>query len=55
MITYMNQLHAGDYKYSKEAHDAIKQIYMRLAQRTLRELSGEDKKRIIDLTMIEGL
>ena len=55
MMTYMNQLYAGDCKYSKEAHDAIKHIFLCLAQRTLRELSLEDKKRVSDLAMIEGL
>ena len=55
MMTYMNQLYSGDYKYSKKAHDAIKHIYLCLAQRTLRELSREDKKRVSDLAMIEGL
>lgn len=55
MMTYMNQLYAGKWKYSKEAHDAMKCIYLRLAQRTLRELSREDKKRVSDLAMIEVL
>lgn len=55
MISYMNQLHEGERKYSDEAHQEIKHVYIRLAQRTLRELSDEDKKRVVELSAIEGL
>ena len=54
ILTYTNQLYAGDQKYSKEAHAAMKRIYVRLGQRTLREVSVEDKKRVVELSMIEG-
>ena len=55
ILTYTNQLYKGDQKYSKEAHYAMKRIYVRLAQRTLRELSSEDKNRVVELSMVEGL
>lgn len=55
MISYMNQLHAGERKYSDDAHQKIKRLYIRLAQRTLRELSDEDKKRVVELSAIERL
>ena len=55
LLTYMNQLYSGERKYSEEAHDAVKRIYLCLAQRTLRELSREDKKRVSDLIKFEGL
>ena len=55
MITYMNQLYSGKWKYSEKAHDTMKEVYMRIAQRTLRELSREDRKRVIALSRIEGL
>ena len=55
MMTYMNQLYSGNCKYSEEAHNANKRIFLCLSQRTLRELSLEDKKRVSELTMFEGL
>lgn len=55
MISYMNALHIGESKFTPDAHEKLKQVYIRLAQRTLRELSAEDKKRVVDLSAIEGL
>jgi hypothetical protein len=52
MMAYMNHLHAGHMTFSEEAHEAIKHVYIALAQRTLRELTDEDKKRFASLDAV---
>jgi hypothetical protein len=42
MLTYMNMLREKRYKISDDAHKRMKDIYMALAQRTLREVTAED-------------
>lgn len=54
-IAYMNILHSSEPKYSKKAHEAQKHIYIALAQCTLREVTEEDHKRILELLPLEGL
>ena len=55
MLTYMNILHAHKDTYSAEAHEHMKEVYIALAQRTLREVAKEDEERFRELAMIEGL
>ena len=45
----MNHLHAGHMTFSDEAHETIKHVYIALAQRTLRELTAEDRDRFATL------
>ena len=55
MLTYMNGLHAREDEYSPNAHKRMKELYIALAQRTLREVTKEDEKRFHELGTIEGL
>lgn len=55
MLTYMNILHDREKEFSAEAHQRMKNIYVSLAQRTLREVNKEDEKRLVDLGEVEGL
>ncbi len=55
MLTYMNGLHAREDEYSQDAHKRMKELYIALAQRTLREVTKEDEERFRELGTIEGL
>jgi len=55
MLTYMNGLYAREDEYSPDAHKRMKDIYVALALRTLREVTKEDEERFRDLDTIEGL
>ncbi|MDR3522061.1 MAG: hypothetical protein P4L54_10670 [Acidocella sp.] len=48
-LTYMNALHSRHDTYSDEAHAVMKQIYISLGQRTLREVTQDDEQRYRDL------
>ncbi len=48
-LTYMNSLHLRHDTYSTEAHDTMKNIYIALGQRTLREVTQDDEQRFNDL------
>ncbi|MFN3701839.1 MAG: restriction endonuclease [Alphaproteobacteria bacterium] len=49
VMGYMNVLHSGELRFSKSAHDKIKEIYISVGQRTMREATQEDKDRVRDL------
>lgn len=53
-IAYMNLLYKRDYKMTEQAHEKQKEVYIAVAQRVLREVSEEDRKRISELLTIEG-
>jgi hypothetical protein len=55
MLTYMNSLYAREDEYSPNAHKHMKDIYIALAQRTLREVTKDDEERFRELGTIEGL
>jgi hypothetical protein len=55
MITYMNMLRENPRSYSDEVHRRMKQIYVALAQRTLREVTNEDMERFKDLRILDYL
>lgn len=55
MLTYMNVLRANPRNYSDEVHQRLKQIYIALAQRTLREVTKEDMERLKDLRILDNL
>jgi hypothetical protein len=55
VMGYMNQLHLGDRKYSKPAHEKMKNIFLIIAQRTLREITKEDEDRFSELQATDGL
>jgi hypothetical protein len=54
-LTYMNMLRADPTQYSDAVHRRMKQIYMSLAQRTLREITDEDFERFKDLSVLDGV
>ena len=54
-ISYMNILHAGEKKYSKKAHETMTNIFIALSQRVLREVSNDDRRRLLQLIDVEGL
>jgi hypothetical protein len=53
MLTYMNQLHKNPNDFSEAAHNKMKDIYVSLAQRTLREVTTEDFQRFKDLRILD--
>lgn len=53
MMSYMNILHARDTTVGQQAHKQLKDIYVALAQRTLREISKEDEERFDSLAKYE--
>jgi hypothetical protein len=55
MLTYMNQLREDPRKVSDDVHKRMKEIYVALAQRTLREITKEDTERFKDLRILDGL
>jgi hypothetical protein len=55
VLTYMNQLRAEPGRVSDEVHKRMKEIYVALAQRTLREVNEEDMQRFKDLRILDGL
>jgi hypothetical protein len=55
MLTYMNQLHEDPRRFSDKAHKRMKQIYIALAQRTLREITKEDMERFKELRILDDL
>ncbi len=54
-LTYMNILYSGRYKYSEKAHEKQKEVFIAVAQKVLREITDEEKKRVAKLSMLEGL
>lgn len=54
MMGYMNQLHEGRITFSDQAHEHLKQIYIALAQRTLRDVTEEDAERFKDTLPYDG-
>jgi hypothetical protein len=55
MLAYMDALHTREAEYSASVHRRMKDIYIRLAQRTLREITKEDEERFRMIDAIEGL
>jgi hypothetical protein len=55
MLTYMNLLKKDPSAFSDEAHRRMKEIYISLAQRTLREVNSEDAERFRDLSVLDGI
>jgi len=55
MLTYMNMLYENPHRFSADAHKRMKQIYIALAQRTLREVTKEDMERFKDLRILDNL
>jgi hypothetical protein len=55
MLTYMNQLHRAPSEFSEKAHSRMKDVYVSLAQRTLREVTKEDFERFKDLRILDGI
>jgi hypothetical protein len=55
MLTYMNMLHENQRRFSDKAHKRMKQIYIALAQRTLREVTKEDMERFKELRILDNL
>ena len=55
MLTYINVLYENPRRFSDEAHKRMKQIYIALAQRTLREVTEEDMERFKDLSILDNL
>src|SRR5262249_14491330 len=54
MLTYMNMLYENPKRFSKKSHKRMKQIYIALAQRTLREVTDEDIERFKDLRLLDN-
>jgi hypothetical protein len=55
MLTYMNVLRADPQRYSDKVHKRMKEIYIALAQRTLREVTEEDVQRFKDLRILDWI
>lgn len=55
MLTYMNMLRADASDFSDAAHKRMKDIYVSLAQRTLREVTHEDQERFKALGILDDL
>jgi hypothetical protein len=55
MLTYMNMLYENPRRISEEVHKRMKEIYIALAQRTLREVTKEDIERFKDLRILDNL
>jgi hypothetical protein len=53
MMSYMNILHARESTVSEQGHKRMKEVYIALAQRTLREMTKEDEERFNELVAIE--
>jgi hypothetical protein len=51
----MNQLHRAPSEFSEKAHSRMKDVYVSLAQRTLREVTKEDFERFKDLRILDGI
>lgn len=54
VMAYMNRTRSNDDPVSDEAHEKIKRIYLIIAQRVLREIMDEDRKRVTDISMLDG-
>ena len=54
MMTYMNMLKADASRFSDEAHQKMKEVYIGIGQRTLREITVEDAERLKDVNMLDG-
>lgn len=54
-MSYMNILYARKYKVSPKAHEKQKEVFIAIAQKVLREVTDEEKKRISDLSLLDGL
>jgi len=55
ILGYMNMLRRDPGQFSEEAHERMKEIYIALAQRTLRELTEEDIDRFKRLRILDDL
>jgi Restriction endonuclease len=55
MLSYMNVIYKDNTKYTEEAHDQMKHVYLGLSKRTLREMTDEDMNRFGDLCSIESM
>jgi hypothetical protein len=55
VLTYTNMLHSGQYTFTSQAHEKMKDVYLAVAQRTLREVTKEDEDRFKSLQILEGL
>ncbi|KRR19835.1 hypothetical protein CQ14_39005 [Bradyrhizobium lablabi] len=55
MLTYMNALRRDPKQFSDSVHDKTKEIYVALAQRTLREVTNEDMERFKSLRILDDL
>jgi hypothetical protein len=55
IMAYTNRLHNKSYIYTEKAHRKTKQIYMALAQRTLRDVTDEDMNRFRDLSILDDI
>lgn len=49
VLSTMNSIREGIIKYSDEANNSLRYLFMAIAQKTLRETTSDDKKRVIKL------
>jgi len=55
ILTIINELHSGSYKYSEPAWKKMKEFILAMGQRVLREMTDNERKRVVHLLNLPSI